>query len=294
MKIYYISLGSFCYPKITIRDTNREYSESLPFDFHSSPNLKGITNILKELYHTHTYQIELKEILEIYNTDELSISEKNMYIVHFFKTCDLIKNIDTFPANAHTYINNNKIKEVYDKFKKRFTRLYNILNDPNHMICFLRIENYMNYEWKHELNEFTYVLSLFKNPNKFLIYSQDLIDTHLDYKNTNILNYEYPIPILFCKHYFYDQEFFNEKKQLFIDLLEYFEKIINGQNIIHIKYNHLIEKYYLDEHKKIIFKLSNLKYFSNYHIDNDILYINNVIRGYDKYVKMDNIYVYVE
>jgi hypothetical protein len=37
MKIYYISLGSFCYPKMIIRETNREYAESLPFDFNSSP-----------------------------------------------------------------------------------------------------------------------------------------------------------------------------------------------------------------------------------------------------------------
>ena len=50
MKINYISLGSFCHPKIVVRDTGREYSESLPFDFNSSPSLVGITNILKELY----------------------------------------------------------------------------------------------------------------------------------------------------------------------------------------------------------------------------------------------------
>jgi hypothetical protein len=293
MKIYYIPLGSFCYPKIIIRNTNREYKESLPFDFHSSPHLNGITNILKELYETGSYNIELKEILEIYNENELCVSEKNMYFVHFFKTYDLIKNIDTFPVNAYTYINNDKINEVLNKFKKRFIRLYNILNDPNNIICFLRIENYMNYGWKYELNEFTHVLSLFKNPNKFLIYSQELIDDNLDYKKTNILNYEFHIPILFCKHYFYDKEFFNENKQVFIDLLIYFENLLNNPNIINIKYNNIIEKYYIDDKKKTIFKLSNLKYFSKYYIYNNVLYINNVIRGYDKYVKIENSDVYI-
>ena len=50
MKINYVSLGSFCHPKIVIRDTGREYAESLPFDFNSSPSLSGVTNILRELY----------------------------------------------------------------------------------------------------------------------------------------------------------------------------------------------------------------------------------------------------
>ena len=54
MKIHYIVLGSFCYPKMLIRETNREYLESLPFDFNSSPHLTGITNILKILYETGT------------------------------------------------------------------------------------------------------------------------------------------------------------------------------------------------------------------------------------------------
>ena len=53
--IYYICLGSFCYPKMIIRETNRLYAESLPFDFNSSPHLTGITNILYELYNNNTY-----------------------------------------------------------------------------------------------------------------------------------------------------------------------------------------------------------------------------------------------
>jgi hypothetical protein len=60
MKIFYIPLGSFCYPKMIIRTTNREISESLPFDFNSSPHLPKVTEILKELYEKKTYNIELK------------------------------------------------------------------------------------------------------------------------------------------------------------------------------------------------------------------------------------------
>jgi hypothetical protein len=130
-RIYYIPLGSFCYPKMIIRETGREYSESLPFDFNSSPHLSGITNILKELYEKGKYNIELKEILWKYNGDELAISEKNnIYLVHFFKEHDLIKNLadDEYPAPV-TNLKINIINDIKNKFNKRFERLYNLLND---------------------------------------------------------------------------------------------------------------------------------------------------------------------
>jgi hypothetical protein len=297
MKIYYISLGSFCYPKIVIRETGREYGESLPFDFNSSPHLTGITSILKDVYEKIVYEIELKEILQIYNEDELSVSEKNMYLVHFFKTCDLLKPIKgDSHVNANEYIKPEKIEDVKDKFKKRFYRLYEILNDPSNILCFMRIENYDNYGWENELKEFTYILSLFKNPNKYLIYAQNLIHDNLDYRQTNVLNYEYYIPILFCKHYFYDKEMI-EKKHLFVEILEYFENIMNNSNVIMIKdKNNLIEKYYLDKTTYTIFKMSNIKYFSKFYIMNDDLYINSVVNGYEKYVKchlIDSTYIYL-
>ena len=297
MKIYYISLGSFCYPKMIIRETGREYAESLPFDFNSSPHLTGITNILKDVYEKNIYEIELKDILQIYNEDELSVSEKNMYIVHFFKTCDLLKPIlNNTVVNANEYIKPEKIAEVKNKFRKRFIRLYEILNDPSNIICFMRIENYDNYGWEFELKEFTYILSLFKNPNKYLIYAQNLIHDKLDYKNTNVLNYDYHLPIIFCKHYFYDKEII-ENKHLFIEILDFFEKIIvsNNPNVVIIKNkNNIIEKYYLDTDKQTIFKLSNIKYFSKFYILKDYLYINNVINGYEKYIKTfeNNKYIY--
>lgn len=294
MKIYYISLGSFCYPKMIIRETNREFAESLPFDFNSSPHLTGITTILKDVYEKRVYDIELKEILQVYNEDELSVSEKNMYIVHFFKTCDLLKPMpdNNTAVNANEYIKPEKIDEVKDKFRKRFHRLYQILNDSSNILCFMRIENYDNYGWETELKEFTYVLSLFKNPNKYLIYAQNLINSELDYKKTNVLNYDYHIPILFCKYYFYDKEIL-QNKHLFTDLLDYFENLMlhNNTTIIMIENrDNIIEKYYLDVTTQTIFKMSNIKYFSKYYILNGDLFINNVINGYEKFIKKDDVY----
>jgi len=280
MKIYYIPLGSFCYPKMIIRETHREYSQSLPFDFNSSPHLPGITNILYELYKNQTYDIQLNNIIEQYNGDELAISEKYMYLVHFFKIHDLIKKFDKLPVNAEEYLNPNKIKEVKNKFKKRFSRLFNILNDTNNILCFLRIENYDNAGWKYELEDFTKALSLFKNPNKFLIYSQKLIDEHLHFDNSHVLNYQYHIPIFFIKHYFYDIEMI-KNKGLFITILDTFENIFN--NVIDIKQNNLIEKYYIDYEKSMIFKLCDLNRCFKFYIDNNTLIINNI-----KYQKDEN------
>lgn len=292
-KIFYIPIGSFCYPKMIIRETGREYSESLPFDFNSSPHLSGITNILNELYETGKYNIELKEILWKYNGDELAISEKNnIYLVHFFKEKDLIKNL-----NEHEYpasINNLKIdivEDIKNKFNKRFERLYKLLNDENNILCFLRIENYDNPGYHNELNNLTEILSKFKNPNKFLIYSQNLIDEKLHFNNSRALNYDYKIPIFFYKYYFYDKIMINNK-DIFINLLNTFEYLINSENILNISINNVIEKYYIDKEKSIIYKLTNLNYYANYFIgDDEILYINNVIFGYDKYIKNEYIYV---
>ena len=214
-----------------------------------------------------------------------------MYLVHFFKECDLIKKPDDYPVDANIYIDPEKINKVKDLFKKRFARLYTILNDPSHILCFMRIENYKNYGWKYELEEFTKTLSLFKNPNKYLIYSQELIDEELHFNNNKVFNYNYHIPILFYKYYFYDNIMISNK-ELFINLLETFEYLLNNDNIINIKSNNIIEKYYLNKNELRIFKLSNIKYFSNYYIDNiEKLYINNVINGYEIYIK-DNYGIY--
>jgi hypothetical protein len=128
------------------------------------------------------------------------------------------------------------------------------------------------------------------NPNKFLIYSQNLIDENLHFDNVRSLNYNYSIPIFFYKYYFYDMVMINNKN-IFIDLLNTFEYLINNENIINIMTNNIIEKYYIDKEKYKLYKLTNINYCANCFIDEyEILYINNVISGYDKYIKYENFY----
>jgi hypothetical protein len=289
MKINYISLGSFCHPKIVIRDTGREYSESLPFDFNSSPSLVGVTNILKELYETKTYDIQLKEIICMHNENELAVSEKNdTFLVHFFKKTDLIENVETYPQPYHK-LSKDSILNVKRKFKRRFERLYNLLNLKNEIICFLRIENYENPNWKEELVEFCNVLSLFKNNNKYLIYSQENIDKSIHFDNTKQLNYNYKIPIFFYKYYFYDKILI-EQRELFTNVLESFEDLMNNnENIITVNNNNIIEKYIIDKYKSKIFKLTNVNYHSDYFIDDNILIINTALYGNQVFQKnVDN------
>ena len=64
MKINYVCLGSFCHPKIFIRNTNREIGESLPFDFHSSPNTHSIYYILEKLHEDKTFIHQFNKILD--------------------------------------------------------------------------------------------------------------------------------------------------------------------------------------------------------------------------------------
>jgi hypothetical protein len=254
MSIYYIPIGSFCYPKMIIRETKREFSESLPFDFNSSPNLSSITVIMNELYKNKTYDLQMEEILWKYNGDELAVSEKNkMYLVHFFKEHDLIKPIENYPASID-YLKPSVVSAVKAKFKKRFERLLSILNNRDNTICFLRIENYENPYWKDELRTLTDVLSLFENPNKFLIYSQELIDENLHFDNSRQLNYEYKIPIFFYKYRFYDINMINNKSQ-FIELLNAFEYILNSDNIVFIDG----VRYYKDDEKSEVFKMTDIK-----------------------------------
>ena len=245
--IYYISLGSFCHPKILLRETNREFAQSLPFDFNSTPHMGTITNILNELYEMRSYNLRFHEILWKYNDNqivtsentfnkenplELAVSDKNnMYLVHFFKECDIIESMqnNSFPMSASN-LKESIINEVKEKYKKRFDRLLNILNSPNNILCFLRIENYYNYDWHNELLNLTKALSLFNNPRKYLIYSQELIDDKLHFDNCRELNYDYNIPIMFIKHYFYDKEMINNKT-LFITILSTFEYLMESSAI---------------------------------------------------------------
>jgi len=277
MNIYYISLGSFCHPKILLRETNRMIGESLPFDFNSSPNLSNIALILKELYEKKTYEIELEEILTVYNENELCVSEKNkMFIVHFFKDYDLISSVTKYPVSANL-LKPDKVEEVKNKFKKRFEHLYDILKNEENIICFLRIENYENSYWDEELKFLTEILDLFNNKNKFLIYSQINIDEKLDFKNCQKLNYDYKIPIFFNKFMFYDKIMI-EQKELFINVLENFEYILNFPLILNIRNEenkNIIDKYYMDNEYEKIFKMTNIKICHKFSLIDNLLIIFN-------------------
>lgn len=285
MKICYISLGSFCHPKILIRETNRHIQESLPFDFHSSPGTYSIYNILNELYYNKTYDVEFNEILFKHNfnsehKDQLAVKEKNdLYFLHFFDLNDLNYLPNEYPCPINL-IKESKINEIKIKFKKRFEKLYNIMNDPENILVFLRIENYENNVWNSDLAKLTSSINLFKNPNKFLIYSQILIDENLSFYNTKTLNYNYDIPVMFIKEKF-DENISYSNKEQFLNVFKSFESIIYESYVFIINNSKFL--FYFDPDKKIYFNLNNINLFLTLieEIDNKniikILYNNDII-----------------
>jgi len=286
MKICYISLGSFCHPKILIRETNRNIKESLPFDFHSSPGTYSIYNILNELYINKTYDVEFNEILFKHNfnadhKDQLAIKEKNdLYFLHFFDTNDL-KNIPSEYPCSIDLIKESKIIEVKNKFKKRFDKLYQILNDPENILIFLRIDNYENNVWDSDLNKLCKSIKQFNNPNKFLIYSQILIDENLAFNKTNTLNYNYDIPVMFVKEKF-DENISYSTKKYFLNILETFETIIEKSYIFLI--NNIKQLYYFDSDKNIFYNINDLNNYFNLIESTDKKNILKILYNNEKFV----------
>ena len=263
MKLFYISLGSFCHPKILLRETNRPILQSLPFDFHSSPCTYSIYNILKKLYNNKKYIPEFKEILykhhfNIEHKNELAVKDiDDIYFLHFFDENDLIKNPEKYPASIE-YINTDKIKYIQTKFEERFKHLYNLLNDPENMLVFLRIENYENPSWSSDISNLCDALSLFKNKNKFLIYSQINIEQSLDFEKTKSLNYQNKIPIMYIKKNFTENISFSQKDE-FLNILNTFENIIDNCLTLFIE-NELC-KFYYNQIERKLFMLNNLNYW---------------------------------
>jgi len=284
MKILYIPIGSFCYSKIIIRETDRNVEESLPFDFHSTPHMSSISRIFQELYETQNYNIEYKNILSKHEEEQLVVAEKNnMYIVHYFYEQDLKNKNVEYPCPVEN-LYENKRKEIKEKLERRFKRLLKYLHKKEDIICFLRIENYENHSWHEELTELTSILKKFNvQNNKYLIYSNPMVDEKLDFRVMSRFSYAYDIPIFFYKELFTDMIIIHHK-DLFIGMLEHFESIMNHPNVIDIERLDKVEKYYLDREKKQIFKLCNLDLFSFFYIDNDLLYINTAIHGYETYL----------
>jgi len=263
MKIFYISLGSFCHPKILLRDTNRFIQESLPFDFHSTPGTYTIYNILEELYQNKKYEVDFKEILYTHQFNsthkyELAVREKNdMFFLHFFDINDLKENPPKYPVDC-SYIDENKIKFIKDKFNERFNRLYNLMNDPDNILVFLRIENYANPVWEQDLVKLTNAISLFQNNNKFLIYSQINIDESQDFYKKNALNYNYKIPVMCIKKLF-DETIQNTLRDIFLNILTTFEEIIN--RCLSLRINNIVSNFYYDISNKKLFNLNDLNYW---------------------------------
>tara|TARA_A100001015_G_C15035896_1_gene736188 strand:- start:590 stop:1486 length:897 start_codon:yes stop_codon:yes gene_type:complete len=272
MKIHYISLGSFCHPKILIRKTNREISESLPFDFHSSPNTYSIYNILNQLALHKEYVPKFKEIIfthrhNIENTDQLAVKELNdIFFLHFFDTDDLEYIPEKYPVDSNI-IKKDKVDEVTLKFTKRFKKLYEIMNSPDDILIFLRIENYDNISWKNDLKNLCGAINKFKNPNKYLIYSQNLVDEEYHFDNTKVLNYDFNLPTMIIKEFF-DENIQNKYKDNFLNVLTTLEYIIT--NSVTFVINDVKYKYFLDEKKNRFYRLNDINiYFDLISISDD-------------------------
>ena len=280
MKIFYISLGSFCHPKILLRDTNRFIQESLPFDFHSTPGTYTIYNILEELYQNKKYEVDFKEILYTHQFNsthkyELAVREKNdMFFLHFFDINDLKEIPQQYPVDC-SYIDENKIKLIKYKFNKRFNKLYELMNDPDNILVFLRIENYANPVWNEELVKLTNAISLFQNNNKFLIYSQINIDENLDFYKTSALNYDHKIPVM-CVKKLFDETIQTTLRDNFLNVLTTFEQII--KRCLQLRINNIVSIFYYDIQNKKLFNLNDLNYWMDVQVlDGKILIciINN-------------------
>jgi hypothetical protein len=68
--------------------------------------------------------------------------------------------------------------------------------------------------------------------------------------------------------------------------LEIFERLLNNNSsIITLNNNDSVEKYLLDPEKMKIFKLTNINNHSDFYYENDILYINTCLNGFEVFEK---------
>lgn len=298
MKIKFIPLGSFCHPKIFLRNQKLEVLESLPFDFHSSPNFYSIYHILRKLAHEKNVTHEFHEILYEHDFNhkkkkELVVKDNfDMFFLHFFNQNDLIKIPSNYPCNAK-FINYSKIKNVQELFQKRYNRLYDIMNNTEDILIFLRIENYENLSWNQDLKNCIEALNLFKNPNKYFIYSQIHIPKDMDYFISGKLNFDYEIPVLFHKYQFNESiTINNDENKKFEKLIEVFPNIL--KLCIYLKINDTIYPFYYDKSNNFLVKLNDIhviykiyehdnKYFNVLYKQKNLIFLKDI----------DNIFVLV-
>jgi hypothetical protein len=269
MKIKFISLGSFCHPKIFLRNKKMEILESLPFDFHSSNNFYSIYHILEELAKEKKVTHEFKEILYEHSFNEkkekeLAVKDNfDMFFLHFFKKIDLNSIPCEYPCSCE-YLNDSKVKEIQHLFNKRYTRLYDILNNTDDILIFLRIENYSNPCWNQDLKNCIDVLKLFKNPNKYMIYSQLNISKDLDYFISGKLNFDYGIPVLFHKYQFDESITINEdENNKFNKVIQIFPNIL--ELCIYLKIKNILYPFYHDKENNILVKLNDINIIYKIH-----------------------------
>lgn len=262
MKVKFISLGSFCHPKIFLRNENIDVLESLPFDFHSSPNTYSIYHILKQLAHTKKVHHDFVEILyeHEFNSEketQLAIRDSfDMYFLHFFNTHDLKIKPEHYPCTID-YVHETKIKEVQQKFDKRYERLYNILHNKDDILIFLRIENYENPCWEQDVKNLVDSIQLFHHPNAFLIYSQINVRRDLDYFISGKLNFDHKIPILFHKYMFNESISHNpDEYDKFKKLVGSFQNIVKACIILNIKDQNT--PFYYDSVNNLLVKLNDI------------------------------------
>lgn len=207
MDIHYISLGYNCWAKMAMKNTSLLIKESLPFDSNITNHIHEVVQTLNELYVTRAYTTQFTKINMIGEGDNgvVLVQEKNgMRLCHFFTKKDIVPVITRNPHRIEN-IRPEKKLEISTTFDRRFGRLLEYLDDPEKVLCFVRLDKEPNPNWSQDLRALTTCLKQFANPNKYLIY----INTAIDSECGDFVS-DYDIPVLlwnqefetdFCKTY---------------------------------------------------------------------------------------------
>lgn len=174
--------------------------ESLPFDSNITNHIHEVVNTLSELYEKRIYKTTFTKINMIGEGERgvVLVQEKNgMKLCHFFKKEDIVPVIQRNPHRIEN-IRPEKNAEVATMFDRRFVRLLDHLDDPQKVLCFIRLDKEPSVHWETELRSLTTMLKKFQNPNQYLLYMNTAIDPSLCGKFID----DYDIPV-----FLYNKEF---------------------------------------------------------------------------------------
>ena len=101
-------------------------------------------------------------------------------------------------------------------------------------------------------------MDLYANKNKFIIYSQINVDNHLDFYYSQVLNYDYKVPVMFLKKKFTEDISYHQKNY-FLQVLTSFEQIID--NCLTLKFQEKIFLFYYNSIEQKLYMLNNLTYW---------------------------------